>query len=189
MKKKCIYQSLSVAVFGTAISKNIAAQTTIRHSEISIGSEYAIPVGSFSDGAEYGLGGSLKYTYHINERYGISLQSGVARYKYKGNFYDYSFLNDNSYNPEYEKDLSFTAIPIKLGGHLQYKNFFVEPQIGLTFFADNETSFQNGSTTLAIGIGYYILKNLRASVRYERWDKGGPDASFIGIGVAYAFWE
>lgn len=128
-------------------------------SEISIGPEYAIPVGDFK--GNNGIGGSVKYIYHFNKGLGLSLQAGAIRY-------------------------DFTSWPVKLGGHFRYKGLFVEPQLGLTYFSGRGTNYQNGATTYGVNVGGYIAKRVVVSGNFERWNKGGFGASHVGIRLAYA---
>lgn len=168
---------LSIVVF---IAARTHAQNAygLRQSEISIGPEYAIPLGSFRAGNgnfnapdgkyTYGLGGSAKYAVHINEMWGVSLQAGAIGYHGTGGL------------------AGFTAFPVKLGGSFRYGDLFAEPQFGLSYFSNNNTVYQSGSTTYGITIGGYVTDHLVLSGNYERWNKGGFSASHVGIRMAYA---
>lgn len=153
-------------------------------SEISVGAQYAIPLGDFREGRatfvdvkdpgyDYGIGGTVKYLLRLNSMYGFSLQTGAVRYHPKA-----SATTTTG---------GFTAIPVKIGAQLRYQSLFAEPQFGFTYFADNNTFYQSGSTTYGLTIGTYIAKHISLSANYERWNKGGFAASHIGVGVAYAF--
>lgn len=152
-------------------------------SEISVGPEYAIPIGAFREskpifgstdpGYNYGVGAAVKYLLHINERYGLSLNTGLVRYHPKT-----SPLGGAS---------GLTAIPVKLGANLRYRSLFAEPQFGFTYFAGNHTFYQSGSTTYGLQVGSYITKQISLSANYERWNKGGFAASHMGITLAYTF--
>lgn len=167
-------------LFFSAFTSALHAQNkqSLQRSEFSLGPEYAIPIGAFRERYtydapatryNYGIGASIKYLYHVNSTYGFSLQSGAIRYHSNG-----------------DKGLSFTAIPFKLGGNFRYKSMFAEPQLGLTWFADNNTVYQNASTTYGLNIGTYITSHMILSGAYERWNRGGFGASHLGIRLAYA---
>jgi hypothetical protein len=170
---------VSLCVF-TAFRSHAQAPHPLQYSEISVGPEYAVPVGGFRSGNatysapggsyKYGLGGSIKYVYHINNTYGLSLQTGAIRY------------------PSDNKSFSFTSFPFKLGGNFQHRSIFVEPQLGLTFFTGNATAYESGSTTYGLNLGAYLSKKMTLSGNYERWNKGGFGASHIGIRVAYSLY-
>ena len=155
-------------------------------SEISLGPEYAIPTGDFRENNgvfgltdtkyNYGVGGSIKYLFHIKSIYGLSLQAGAIRYH-----------SNTSSLTAADKGLSFTAIPVKLGGNFRYKSVFADPQLGLTSFTDHNTVYQSASTTYGLTAGSYIGNHIMLSGNYERWNKGGFAASHIGIRVAYTF--
>lgn len=170
-----------------AFTSVLQAQNNIpfQRSEISPGLEYAVPIGDFRERNNtydatgiryhYGIGGSVKYLYHVNSRYGLSLQAGGIRY----------YSNGSSFTAA-DKRANFTAIPIKLGGNFRYKALFAEPQLGLTYFSNNNIDYQNASTTYGLNIGAYITHHIVLSGNYERWNRGGFAASHIGIRLAYA---
>lgn len=159
-------------------------QKSFPTSELSVGAQYAMPLGDFREGRatffdvkdpgyNYGIGGAVKYLLRLNKTYGFSLQTGAMRYHPKA-----SATNTSG---------GFTAIPVKIGAQFRYRSLFAEPQFGFTYFADNHTFYQSGSTTYGLTIGSYITKHISLSANYERWNKGGFAASHVGVGVAYAF--
>lgn len=155
--------------------------------EISIGPEYAIPVAAFRKGAgvfdapgtrfHYGIGGSAKYLYRIKPAYGVSLQAGAIRYHSSG---PVQAVSGGTF--------SFTAIPVKLGADIRYKNLFAEPQLGFTWFSDNHTMYQSRSATYGIGVGTYVIPHVTLSGNYERWNRGGFAASHWGLRLAYTLY-
>lgn len=155
----------------------LVAFQPVLYAQFSAGPEFAVPVGEFRHnyympygGYNYGVGASAKYLYRLNRHYGVSLQTGAIRYHastYKG------------YN--------FFAIPVKLGANARYRSLFAEPQIGLTFFADNKTYYQNGATTYGLNLGTFLSNRMALSASYERWSKGGFNAGHVGIRLAYNF--
>lgn len=158
----------------------LVAFPPILHAQVSVGPEYAIPVGDFRNNSNpygtslvryhYGIGGSVKYLYRINHAFGLTAQGGMTRYPATG-----------------DKTWSFTAIPVKLGANLRFNSFFVEPQIGLTYFADNVTYYQNGSTTYGLHTGAFLTSRIQLSANYEKWNKGGFKAAHFGVRLAYTF--
>jgi hypothetical protein len=90
---------LPIAWFCVFTSARSHAQNThsFHGSEISLGPEFAAPTGGFRAGNgtfdaigsrySYGVGGSMKYVYHLNNRYGLSLQAGAVRYYARANLF------------------------------------------------------------------------------------------------------
>lgn len=175
MKVHLLILSLSACVTIQSQSQNTVS---FHRQELSLGPEYALPIGGFrsgnglldAPGAQYksGLGGSAKYIYHINNTYGVSLQAGVIKYNAS------------------DKALGFTAVPVKLGGQVRYRSVFIEPQVGLTYFSGNRSVYQSGATTYGFNLGGYVSRHVVVSGNYERWNKGGFGASHIGVRLAYA---
>jgi hypothetical protein len=66
----------------------LVAFQPILHAQVSVGPEYAIPVGDFRNNSNpygtpvfkyhYGVGGSVKYLYHINHTFGLTAQGGLT---------------------------------------------------------------------------------------------------------------
>ncbi|QES89613.1 outer membrane beta-barrel protein [Rhizosphaericola mali] len=171
------FNLLSVLCLGLFSFNQVSAQRFKDRSELSVGPEFAFPIGNFNDVSTFGFGGTAKYSYHFDDRFAVSLQSGWIK-----------FNNSNYSNGYYHGDgnSNFAAIPIKVGGRYSFSRFYVEPQIGFTYFS-NESAYQNRSTTFALNTGVYINKFLTADVRWERWNRGGYGASLIGARVAYWF--
>lgn len=155
--------------------------------EITVGAEYAIPVGAFRKGNgfydapgatfNYGIGGMIKYLHRFNNAYGVSLQSGAVRYHSNARLLAAP-----------AQRLSFTAVPVTLGGYFRYQAFFAEPRLGLTWFADNRTAYQNASTTYGLQAGAYITRQVTLAAGYERWNRGGFAAGHLGVRLAYVFY-
>ncbi|WP_343689276.1 hypothetical protein [Chitinophaga sp.] len=152
----------------------------VLYAQLSVGMEYAIPVGNFRNNSNpygnslvryrYGIGGAVKYLYNINRTFGLTAQGGLTRYHAIG-----------------DKAWSFMAVPIKVGANLRFHLLFVEPQVGLTYFADNATYYQNGSTTYGLNVGAYLTNRIQLSANYEKWNKGGFKAAHFGVRLAYTF--
>ncbi len=154
------------------------AQTFAQRSEISVGPEVGIPIGSFRDEAKFGFGGTVKYVFAVDKTYGLTLQSGIVGYIARERM-------AVPYPGAPSIDYNFNAIPIKLGGRYRYKCVFAEPQIGLTYFS-NQHLLQNTSTlTYGINVGGYLSKHLTLEGNFERWNRGGYN--HIGLRLAYNF--
>ena len=180
-KMKTTYTLISLLTMLTPILH--AQHKAFPASELSIGPEYAIPIGAFREskpaydiidlGYNYGIGGSVKYLLRLNEYYGLSLLTGLVRYHPKT-----SPLGGAP---------GFTAIPVQVGANFRYRSLFAEPQFGFTYFSNKQIFYQSGSTTYGLTAGAYITKQISLSANYERWNKGGFAASHLGIGIAYTF--
>ncbi|WP_447642289.1 MULTISPECIES: hypothetical protein [Chitinophagaceae] len=141
-------------------------------------------MGNFHHISNVGIGGTAKYAFAIDKTYGLTLEAGTIRYNTKAQTLLY--YNNSSSESLYEPGYAFTAIPVKIGGRFKYKQVFAEPQIGLTYFSNQDT-FQNASTTYGINTGGYLTRNLTLEGSFERWNRGGFSASHVGIRLAYNF--
>lgn len=155
-------------------------------SELSIGLEGGLPVGSLHDyyGSVYGA--TLKYAYNFDETIAVTLQSGYNRFN--GKNYTFSGLGQSiTY-----KAPSINMIPAKVGVRFSMGPLYAEPQIGAGFFSGDGQS--KTSFIYAGNIGVLAGQNFDISLKYEGWSGNYDDFStdskkknfgFVGIRLAY----
>jgi hypothetical protein len=157
-------------------SSNIFAQSksSSTGADLSIGVDGGFPIGSFGDGYKFGIGGTAKLGYNLNDMFAVTLQSGYISFSGKSQ----TFFGTTIQNP------AVGFVPIKLG--LRYTvngGVYVEPQLGVSVISGG------GSTTAftyAINLGYRMTPGIDISARYEGVSDDGT-ASFIGLRIAYGF--
>lgn len=160
----------------------LACSPLVQAQELSAGPELVFPGGNYSYNNyvypvgfarvryDYGIGASVRYLQHITTTFGLALQTGITRFHTRNAF-----------------GQPFLAIPLLLGADVRYKALFAQPQVGVSFFADNQTLYQNGAVTYGITAGGYITDHVVLSGDYKRWNKGGFGGSYVGLRLAYAF--
>ncbi|MBN9299021.1 MAG: outer membrane beta-barrel protein [Filimonas sp.] len=162
-------KKVTLALFAMMFASLTFAQTAKKasSSELGIGVDGAFPIGDFSKFSSFGIGGTLKYAYNIDENNAITLTSGYINFSGKNG------LGSVGY------------IPVKAGYRYTFPgNFYVEPQLGVTF-ATGEGS--GSAFTYAGNIGYKFTPAIDLSARYEGFSKNSVNTSFIGVRLAYNF--
>ncbi len=137
-------------------------------SELSLGAEVGLPMGTFGQGYSVGFGASAKYGYGITDNSAITLSAGYMSFSFKSPASGSSGL-----------------IPVKAGYRYGFEGgFYVEPQLGVTMIS---TSGGGGSTsgfTYAANVGYMMSK-VDLGIRYETVSAQGASWGFVGARVAY----
>lgn len=167
---------LLTAIAGLFAFTSVNAQT--KAPKLSIGAEFAFPMGDFGDVAKLGFGGSLQYQHPIAPSF---LLTGSAGYTtFQGKDYDFGGVTIDGG--------SFGTIPVKAGARYYFgENFFAGAELGAGF------STEEGGSTVFIyspGIGVDFPVSDKGSIelggRYEAWSNNGT-SSFIGLRLAYNF--
>lgn len=171
----CLVKSLFILAFTYCYGSACVAQESRSNSEISVGVDGGVPVGSFHKLSNVGFGGTIKYGYNIDSTIAVTLQSGYI-----------SFLGKSM---ESGSGWSYTGyqtaqIPVKAGLRLTKGRYYFEPQAGISFLAGG--GYHNTAFTYAAGIGKKLLEHFDVCVRYEAWSNSGT-SSFIGLRLAYTF--
>ncbi|MDQ6813748.1 MAG: outer membrane beta-barrel protein [Bacteroidota bacterium] len=172
----------------------IAATTTFaqqspsrRGLSISVGPEFAAPLGTFrngytvtggsTSGYKLGFGGSVKLNLPVATNVDVSVSAGYMGFSQKASIGQLSNVSINKG--------SYTFIPFKAGLRFRANGgFYVEPQAGYT-----QTKLQNsegaGEFTYAGNIGYMIGRAIDVAVRYEAIATKPESSKFIGLRLAY----
>jgi len=164
---------LLLVLFVTAICTS-AQQTNIR---IGVSLDVLAPVGSFSDFAGVGFGGSARGVMGVGKAGDITLTTG------------YYNLGWKDLDPE-EKGYSY-IIPVLIGYRHHFSKIFVEPFAGYGNYGEhysNNFVNENASvSTFAWGAGVgYSNEGIEAGLRYLGLTHEGT-FSTIGIYVGYNF--
>lgn len=144
---------------------------------LSIGPEFAAPLGTFRDAFKLGFGGSAKLNIPVATNIDVSLSAGYMGFSQKASL-------DTLGSISITKN-SYTFIPFKGGIRFRTNGgFYVEPQVGYT-----QTKLKNsegaGYFTYAGNIGYMIGRAVDVAVRYEAVAASGESLKFAGLRVAY----
>jgi len=145
--------------------------------KFGIGADFAFPIGSFKDQANYGVGGSLLYQHPVSEN--LSITGNVGYLKFNGKK---TILNLN---------YSEGFIPIKAGArYFLAENIYGGAELGVSI----STASGNGSGTSfiyvpAVGVAFPVSDKgvVDLGIRYESWTRSSSTRSFIGIRAGYNF--
>jgi hypothetical protein len=169
-----------------------AGTTMAQGGRLSIGVEFAQPLGNFKDGANTGFGGSLRYEYPMGDKLGLTFTAGYISFGGK----------DQDIGGQTVKGPSVGILPLQAG----LKFYFNEQQNGLYVMAEvgaHSASFGsvNGYTpkshtsfSYAPEIGFHMAK-LDFGLRYQFFSLESADATtgttstqtegYIGLRAAF----
>lgn len=167
-------KKVTLALFAMMFATLTFAQSAkkAQSSELGIGVDAALPIGDFNKTHSFGIGGTLKYAFNLDENNAITLTSG---------YLNFSGKSENGF-----KWSSVGFIPVKAGYRYTFPgNFYAEPQLGVTFFTGNGSD--GSAFTYAFNAGYKFTPAIDLSVRYEGMSKNSENLSFLGLRLAYNF--
>lgn len=164
---------LLTAVAGLFAFTSVNAQT--KTPRLSIGAEFAFPMGDYGDVMNFGYGGSLQYQHPVAENLLVTGSAGYTRFQSKD-------------IPGFGK-ISDGAIPIKAGARYYFgENFFGGAELGAAI--STETGGKTGFIySPGIGVDFPVSDSgsIELGGRYEGWSVNGGTKSFIGLRLAYNF--
>lgn len=168
---------LLTAVAGLFAFSSVNAQT--KAPKLSVGAEFAFPMGDFGDGYNLGYGGSLQYQHPVAENLLVTGSAGYTTFTGK----EVTVLGATYKAP------SWGAIPVKAGARYYFgENFFAAGELGAAI-----PTKDGGKTAFvyAPGIGVDFPVSDKGSVelggRYEAWSANSTTNGFIGLRLAYNF--
>ncbi len=173
---------LLTAIAGIFALSNVSAQTkdpAMGGQKLGIGAEFAFPTGDFSDGTDFGYGGSLQFQTPIVEKLNFTASAGYLNFKTKE--YDFGGVTLGGVN--------YGFIPVKAGvNYFLAENFYVGGELGASFGTkdDSGTAFVYSPR---IGVEFPVSDNggsIDLGARYESWSHDGT-ARFVGLRLAYNF--
>jgi hypothetical protein len=168
---------LMAAVMGMVCFSKVNAQSGGDGPKLGIGVDFAFPLGSYADAADYGVGPSLLYQQPLAENLRLTVSAGYLRFNGKAVFVGVKFREG--------------YVPLKAG----LKYFFTENIYGAAE-AGVAISTANGSGTgtafaysPGIGAEFPIAKrqSLDFGVRYEGWSRSNGTRSFAGLRAGFNF--
>jgi outer membrane protein W len=185
---------LTVVALALLVSFNAQAQNKMA---VSVGPEVLIPMGSFSDAAKIGFGGTAEFEYFVNPNISVTAKSGYITWGAKT-----GDANIGATNVE----VTWSGIPILVGGKYYFipsgrTRVYGQFELGLFIFSGSSTvtipgfgtqsaSASSTEFTIAPALGFEIPAGQKGaidlSVRY--WgilSSGG--ASNVGARAAYKF--
>lgn len=172
----------------------LTAGTTMAQSgRLSIGVEFAQPLGDLGDNASTGFGGSLRYEFPMGDKLGITLTAGYITFGGK----DIDFGGQTFEGP------SMNLIPVQAG----LKFYFKEQQAGLYIMGEigahmasfgevnGESPDGHTSMSYAPAIGFHMAK-IDIGLRYQFFSLEGVDDAgetstqtegYVGLRAAFVF--
>ncbi|WP_316817388.1 hypothetical protein [Pedobacter nyackensis] len=165
---------LLTAVAGLFAFSSVNAQT--KAPKLSVGAEFAFPMGDFGDGMNLGYGGSLQYQHPVAENL---LVTGSAGYL---NFQSKEILGQK---------INTGFVPVKVGARYYFgEYFFGSAEVGAAIGTKDGVGTRFAYTP-GIGVDFPVSDggSIELGARYEGWSKGDAlvAPSFIGLRLAYNF--
>lgn len=160
---------LLTAVAGLFAFSSVNAQT--KAPKLSIGAEFAFPMGDFGDFYNFGYGGSLQYQHPVAESLLVTGSAGYTTFKVKSSF------GSGSYG----------AIPVKAGARYYFgDNFYGAAELGAAFGTESGSSTAFVYTP-GIGVDFPVSDkgSIELGARYEAWTANSSTSGFIGLRLAY----
>jgi len=170
--KKVLLSLLMVAGLGFAAS----AQTEGAVNKISVGPEFALPIGDFGDVYNLGFGGSVQGELNVAKSLNLTGSAGYISIAPKKAWKDLGATNSG-------------VIPLKAGAKYYFGgNFYGAGELGAAIFTENNggTAFSY-APTLGASFSVADKSSIDLGIRYEGWSKNSTTLSFIGIRAAFAF--
>ena len=157
----------------------IAQETTSNskvssNSTFSLGVETGLPTADFSNTHNFGIGASAKIAAELSQNAAFTISVGYLSFSGK----EVTVLGSTF------KNNAFNVIPVKAGIRGIFDGgFYVEPQIGYTFFTGNNNS--SGAFTYAPNIGFITASKIDFSIRYEVMTRDNSNLSHFGVRLGF----
>lgn len=163
---------LLTAVAGLFAFSSVNAQT--KSPKLSLGAEFAFPMGDFGDVFNFGYGGSLQYQHPVAENLLVTGSAGYTNFQSK----EILGVKVNS-----------GAIPVKAGARYYFgENFFAAGELGAAIGTEkgDKTGFVYSP---GVGVEFPVSDKggIEIGARYEGWSYSGGTRSFIGLRAAFNF--
>lgn len=183
MKKLFLLSALAgVLAFSSASAQN-RKDPAMSGSKLSIGAEFALPVGDLSDAYKLGFGGSLVYIAPIAENLKFTGSAGYINFSGKT-------ISASGYGFTVSQKIpNAGAIPLKAGLRYYFiENFYGAAEVGAAISTGDNSSGTAFAYSPGIGIEFPVSdkSSIDLGARYEGWSKNGTK-SFFGIRAAINF--
>lgn len=141
---------------------------------VNLGAEVALPLGNLSNASSFGIGGTAKGLYGLNDDSDITLTAGYIAFPTKEG-----------------SEVKIGMIPFMPGYRHKFDGFYVEPQLGFvsykTSYSGVGSEFFGGSLSSSASFFSYALG---AGIKSGKWDlsarfQGFTSTTFIGARVGY----
>ena len=177
--KKLLLSLVMVAGLGFAAS----AQTEGAVNKISVGPDFALPIGNLADVNNLGFGGSVQGELNVAKSLNLTGSAGYLSFSYKKDYKD-------AYKAVFGTELKNDGIvPVKVGAKYYFGgNFYGAGEVGAAF-ATGEGSGTAFAYSPTLGASFSVAdkSSIDLGIRYEGWARNGSSVSFIGIRAAFAF--
>ncbi|TKC65346.1 hypothetical protein FBD94_01975 [Pedobacter hiemivivus] len=165
---------LLTAVAGLFAFTSVNAQT--KTPRLSIGAEFAFPMGDYGDVFNLGYGGSLQYQHPVAANLLITGSAGYTNFQTK----EILGVKENA-----------GYIPVKAGARYYFgEYFFGSAEIGAAF-GTKDGAGTKFAYSPGVGVDFPVSDSgsIELGARYEGWTKGDHlvAPSFIGLRLAYNF--
>ncbi|WP_139422703.1 TonB-dependent receptor [Chryseobacterium mulctrae] len=168
-----------IAVFGVYSFSN--AQVG-KIQKISLGTDFALPLGDSGDTYSFGYGASAKGEFKLMEKLNLTASAGYMHFSLKKDIRDLlKYFGDDTKGSG--------AIPLKVGATYYFlQKLYVGAEAGAAISTDEEggTAF---TYTPTVGTNIRISEKygLDIGLRFEGWSRNGINQNFIGLRTAFAF--
>ncbi|RWY51020.1 hypothetical protein [Mucilaginibacter gilvus] len=169
---------IAVALFiGTSASAQSITKSKLR---FGIGVDGLLPVGSFTDAANFGIGLTPRLQYGIADNVALTFTSGFYHFFTKPIYLPQGVLGAGE---RMQNDLDI--IPVKAGlKAFVSSNLYVGAEVGVGFEVDNGGGNSKLIVSPAIG---YASKKWDIGLRYESFSGQGQNYGLLGLRIAYGF--
>lgn len=180
MKKLFLTAAAAVALFSGAFAQT-KLSTTSSGAKLSVGLDFGVPVGDWSNAYSIGFGGNGKAEIPVASGVNFTLTAGYT-----------SFYAKDA-NKNVRKALGIDTydgfIPVKAGGKFFFgENFYGEAELGARFGTNNSTGT---AFIYAPGLGFSFpvsdKNDIDFGARYEGWSQDGGNVGLVGFRLAYKF--
>jgi len=177
---------LLTAMAGGFAFGNVSAQK-IKGPKLGIGADFAVPVGSLSDGYKFGFGGSLLFQTPIAPKLNFTASAGYL--SLSGKTLSAFYVNGSHIYTFKQKVPNSNVVPVKVGArYFVNDNFYAGAEAGAAFLSEegeNAAAFAY-SPNIGCELPLANKNSLDLGVRYEGWSKNSS-VGFFGFRVAYNF--
>jgi len=176
--KKLIFTLFAAILFSASFAQT---RSTSSGAKLSVGLEFGLPLGNFSDGITIGFGGSGKAEIPVSPAFNFTVTAGYTTYYYdKMQKAGAEFFGFDTYQG---------YVPLKAGGKYFFSpNVYGEAEIGAAIGTNN-----NAGTAFiyapGLGVSYPVSSkhDIDFGVRYEGWSQNGANIGQVAFRLAYKF--
>lgn len=181
MKKLILTAVAAAALFSGAFAQTKSTSATSSGTKLSIGLDFGVPIGDWSEGYSIGFGGSGKAEIPVVQAFNFTLTAGYINYYFKKPYSDIAKAAGT--------DAFVGYVPLKAGGKYFFSsNFYGEAELGALIGTnhDSRTSFVY-SPGLGVSFPVSDKHDIDFGARYESWSLEGGNTSQVAFRIAYKF--